>query len=55
MIGMPITKIADMVNSEAYDVLNIQHEYGLYGGVGGEYIIAMLAAVRKPIITTMHT
>lgn len=48
-------RVADMVNSQAYDVLNIQHEYGLFGGAAGEYVIGMLAAVRKPVITTMHT
>ena len=47
--------IADMVNSKAYDVINVQHEYGLFGGMGGEYIVALLAAVRKPVIVTMHT
>jgi hypothetical protein len=47
--------VADLVNSEAYDVVNIQHEYALYGGMVGEYIIALMSAVRKPVITTLHT
>jgi hypothetical protein len=47
--------LADMVNSQPYDVINIQHEYGVFGGMNGEYILALLAAVRKPVITTMHT
>ena len=47
--------IAEMANSGAYDVVNIQHEYALYGGMLGEYIIGMIGAIRKPVITTMHT
>jgi hypothetical protein len=47
--------LAEKINSEAYDVINIQHEYGLYGGMIGEYIIHLLAAIKKPVITTLHT
>ncbi|CAF1301472.1 unnamed protein product [Didymodactylos carnosus] len=47
--------IAEMANSEAYDVINVEHEYGLYGGMSGEYIVILLAAIRKPVIVTMHT
>ena len=47
--------VADMANSGAYDVVNIQHEYALYGGMAGEYIIALISAIRKPVIITMHT
>ncbi len=47
--------LADKINSEPYDVINIQHEYGLYGGMVGEYIIHLLGAIKKPVITTLHT
>ncbi|CAF1373163.1 unnamed protein product [Rotaria sordida] len=47
--------VAEMINSQGYDVVNIQHEYGLYGGMCGEYIVNLMATVRKPIIITMHT
>ena len=47
--------VAEMVNSQAYDVVNVQHEFGIYGGMSGEYIVALLAALRKPVIITMHT
>lgn len=48
-------KLAEIFNEEPYDVVNIQHEYGLYGGMAGEYILAFMGATQKPIITTMHT
>lgn len=47
--------VAEMANTEAYDAVNIQHEYGIYGGMNGEYIVALLAAIKKPVIITMHT
>jgi hypothetical protein len=48
-------RVAEMANSGAYDVVNIQHEYGLFGGMAGEYVIALIGAIRKPVIITMHT
>ena len=48
-------KVANMINTGAYDVLNLQHDYGLYGGLYGEYVLHLLSSVRKPIITTFHT
>ncbi|CAF4499952.1 unnamed protein product, partial [Rotaria sp. Silwood2] len=47
--------VADIVNSEAYDVFNLQHEFNLYGGMVGEYVINLLASIKKPVITTLHT
>ena len=47
--------VAEMANTEAYDVVNIQHEYGIYGGMSGEYIVSLMAAIKKPVIITMHT
>lgn len=46
---------AKIANSDAYDVVNIQHEYGIYGGMSGEYIVSLLAAIQKPVLITMHT
>lgn len=48
-------QLAEYVNEQPFDVVNMQHEYGLYGGMMGEYILAFMALVRKPIITTLHT
>ena len=48
-------KLANISNSGAYDVINVQHEYGIFGGYYGEYILHYLSSVRKPVVTTMHT
>jgi glycosyltransferase involved in cell wall biosynthesis len=48
-------RIADFVDRSPYDALNIQHEYGLFGGEHGEWIIDLIALVRKPVVVTLHT
>ena len=47
--------IADVVNIHPCDALSIQHEYGLFGGEEGEWILDLIARVRKPTIMSLHT
>jgi glycosyltransferase involved in cell wall biosynthesis len=44
-----------MINRGPYDVLSVQHEFGIYGGENSEYLAEMLAGVKIPVITTLHT
>ncbi|MBN1492767.1 MAG: glycosyltransferase family 4 protein [Candidatus Omnitrophica bacterium] len=46
---------AIFINSSKADVLNVQHEYGIFGGEWGSYLIALLRKVKVPIVTTLHT
>ncbi len=46
---------AEQINASNVDVVNLQHEFGLFGGDYGEYILHFLDAVEKPVITTLHT
>jgi polysaccharide biosynthesis protein PslF len=48
-------KAAEYVNSSNIQLVVIQHEFGLYGGDGGENIKLFLEKVKKPVITTLHT
>ena len=48
-------RIAEFVNEYPCDVLNIQHEYGLFGGEEGEWVVDLIAGVRKPVVTSLHT
>jgi glycosyltransferase involved in cell wall biosynthesis len=48
-------KVANKINQSSIDVLNIQHEYGLFGGDWGDYLIDFMEALNKPIVTTLHT
>jgi glycosyltransferase involved in cell wall biosynthesis len=47
--------VAEFVNEHACDALNVQHEYGLFGGDNGAWIVDLIALVRKPVILTLHT
>jgi len=49
------SEIAAFINQHPSDVLNIQHEYGLFGGERGEWLIDLLRQVDKPIVLTLHT
>ncbi len=46
---------ADFLNTNNTDVINLQHEYGLFGGPDGTYIIELLERLKKPVVTTLHT
>ena len=46
---------AEFINNSDADVVSIQHEFGIFGGEGGEYIIEFLRHLRKPSIVTLHT
>jgi glycosyltransferase involved in cell wall biosynthesis len=47
--------IAEFVNAHPCDALNVQHEYGLFGGDNGAWIVDLIALVRKPVIVSLHT
>ena len=48
-------RAADFLNVNQVDVLSVQHEYGIFGGKAGSYLLPLLRAVRMPIVTTLHT
>ncbi|MFA6423495.1 MAG: glycosyltransferase family 4 protein [Patescibacteria group bacterium] len=48
-------KAADYINQSSCEIVNIQHEFGIFGGKDGEYILLLMDLVKKPIITTLHT
>ncbi|MDI7775958.1 glycosyltransferase family 4 protein [Asticcacaulis sp. EMRT-3] len=47
--------LADTLNSDGTDILFVQHEFGIYGGPSGAYLIGLLERLSMPIITTLHT
>jgi len=46
---------ADFLNRGDYEVLSVQHEYGIFGGEAGAYLLTLLREVKMPIVTTLHT
>ncbi len=47
--------MADFLNHSAVNVVNIQHEFGIFGGESGDYICSFLEKLKKPVATTLHT
>jgi len=48
-------RTADFLNINNMDVISLQHEYGIFGGVAGSHILALLRELRMPLVTTLHT
>ncbi|MFA6600596.1 MAG: glycosyltransferase [Candidatus Omnitrophota bacterium] len=47
---------AEKINkTEDIKLVNIQHEFGLFGGKYGSYILSFLDALKKPSIVTFHS
>lgn len=46
---------ANYINQSSADIINLQHEFGLFGGVDGDYILPLLDSIEKPLVTTFHT
>jgi glycosyltransferase involved in cell wall biosynthesis len=46
---------AEFLNAGHFDVVCLQHEFGIYGGEAGEHIVTLLWRLTMPIVTTLHT
>lgn len=47
--------ISHINQGEQSDVVCVQHEYGIFGGPAGSYILELLSKLRMPVVTTLHT
>jgi glycosyltransferase involved in cell wall biosynthesis len=48
-------RAAEFVNYSDVRLVSIQHEYGIFGGEDGAYVLDFLAALQVPAIATLHT
>src|SRR4026207_1988515 len=48
-------RAADFLNISNVDVVNLQHEFGIYGGACGSHVLALLRELKMPVVTTLHT
>ena len=48
-------RAADFLNYNGNDLVCLQHEYGIYGGSAGRYILPLLRRLKMPLVTTLHT
>lgn len=46
---------AEYVNQSHADIVSLEHEFGLFGGECGEYILPFVEALEVPLVTTFHT
>ena len=48
-------RAADFLNAGRFDVVCLQHEFGIFGGEAGGHILALLSRLTMPVVTTLHT
>jgi glycosyltransferase involved in cell wall biosynthesis len=46
---------ASFLNRSGVDVVCVQHEFGIFGGIHGGHILALVRALKMPVVTTFHT
>src|SRR5882757_7729765 len=46
---------AAFLNFNNIDMVCLQHEYGIFGGVAGSHILHLLRGLKMPVVTTLHT
>src|ERR1039457_2427230 len=46
---------ADFLNFTNFDLVSLQHEYGIFGGPAGSHILGLLRRLQMPVVTTLHT
>lgn len=47
--------LARHINASGADVVNLQHEFGIWGGPNGEHIFDFLTNLVPPVVSTLHT
>jgi len=48
-------RAAEFLNFNGNDLVCLQHEYGIYGGVAGRHILTLLRKLKMLVVTTLHT
>jgi len=48
-------RIAREINEHPAALLDVQHEYGLFGGQDGAWFLDILEEVSKPVVVSLHT
>jgi glycosyltransferase involved in cell wall biosynthesis len=46
---------ADFLNAGRFDVVSLQHEFGIFGGAAGRDLLSLLSRLTVPVVTTLHT
>lgn len=48
-------RAGDFLNASNVEVVSVQHEYGIFGGKAGSYVLALIRELNAAVVTTLHT
>jgi glycosyltransferase involved in cell wall biosynthesis len=48
-------RAANFLNSSNVDIVSVQHEFGIFGGLAGSHLLDLLFELKAPVVTTLHT
>ena len=48
-------RAANFLNAGQFEVVSLQHEFGIFGGDAGGHLTTLLSRLTMPIVTTLHT
>jgi glycosyltransferase involved in cell wall biosynthesis len=48
-------RAAASLNAGRFDIVCLQHEFGIFGGDAGAHILELLTRLTMPVVTTLHT
>ena len=46
---------ARMLDATGTDVVLVEHEYGIFGGEAGAYVLSLVEQLAQPLVVTLHT
>lgn len=49
------TEAAQRINADGSDACILQHEFGIYGGDDGIYVLSLINYLEKPLVAIFHT
>src|SRR5262249_38206220 len=47
--------VARQLNADGVELVCVQHEFGIFGGAAGDYVLSFLEALECPVAITLHT
>ena len=48
-------RAAAFLNAGRFDIVCLQHEFGIFGGEAGAHVLELLSRLTIPVVTTLHT
>ncbi len=50
-----VAALAESINASDAEVVCLQHEFGIWGGLNGPHLFDFLDALDRPVVSTIHT